>query len=399
MGWFGRSKTTTGPAAPSGKGAVTTRQAAHAVPATSGEEAPAAVDLGALADRAIDALAAALRTLGRYSFETALCDAETFAKRCERWARHVLTAAPLEPRDEEAEGESARPTGAARGARSWRELQQFLLEHRRAEQAYVEERIGELKDAIWAFIDGLRDLAGADGQMETSLDAQLADLERAVQGDSLEAVRALVFRAVDGIRGTLAERRSRLEARMRVMGETLRALRTDLLELRKKAELDTLTELYNRGSFDAALRRYVELGLFAGQSLCLMLVDLDHFKELNDRHGHPAGDRVLRAAAASLLRSFPRRSDLVARYGGDELAVLLYDSDPAAVGRLGERAVEAVRRTTVSLDSGEELAITCSVGIAELRPGDDPALLLARADAALYRAKKAGRDRAEREGA
>jgi diguanylate cyclase (GGDEF)-like protein len=396
MGWFGRKTTNaTGPAVASGK----TTGPSRPVPAAPEEEAPPAVDLGALADRALDALAAALRTLGRYSFETALCDAEAFARHCERWARHVLTAAPLEPRADEAEGEErARPAGAARGARAWRELQQFLLEHRRAEQAFVEERIGELKDAIWAFIDGLRDLAGSDGEMESSLHGHLQEIERAVQGDSLEAVRALVFRAVDGIRGTLAERRSRLETRMRVMGETLRALRTDLLELRKKAELDPLTELYNRGSFDTALRRYVELGLFAGQGLCLMLVDLDRFKELNDRYGHPAGDRVLRAAAAALLRAFPRRTDLVARYGGDELAVLLYDSDPSALGRLGERAVEAIRRAAVSLDSGEELKITCSVGLAELKPGDNPDALLARADAALYRAKKEGRDRAERDG-
>jgi len=129
------------------------------------------------------------------------------------------------------------------------------------------------------------------------------------------------------------------------------------------------------------------------------MIDLDHFKQVNDSYGHPAGDRVLRVAAAALLRAFPRRSDLVARYGGEEFVVLLHDADPALAERLGERALESVRRTAVALEDGTSIEVTCSIGLAELQADDTVESLVARADAALYRAKAAGRDRLERAGA
>jgi diguanylate cyclase (GGDEF)-like protein len=171
-------------------------------------------------------------------------------------------------------------------------------------------------------------------------------------------------------------------------------MRTDLFEARRKLELDPLTGIYNRGAFDASIDRYVTLAQMTGQPLTLMMVDLDHFKKVNDTHGHPIGDRVLKAVCDAAVRSFPRKDDLVARYGGEELAVVLLDVGPAKAPALAARLLDNVRKIAIDHD-GTTTRITCSVGVAHLSDSDTPATLVACADAALYRAKKKGRDRAE----
>lgn len=162
-------------------------------------------------------------------------------------------------------------------------------------------------------------------------------------------------------------------------------------ELRRAADTDTLTALPNR----AAFRRAVEASVRRGETGTLALLDLDHFKNINDRHGHAAGDAALRAVAA-LLRDTVRGEDVVARYGGEEFAILfprltLAEAQHAA-DRLGERLASTM------IDVGEtRLFLTASIGLSALAPGRpiDDALTeaLGRADASLYAAKRAGRNR------
>ena len=121
------------------------------------------------------------------------------------------------------------------------------------------------------------------------------------------------------------------------------------------------------------------------------MVDIDHFKQVNDGFGHPGGDAVIKAVSDCLVRTFPRRDDLVARYGGDEFAVILKEVDPKDARALVQRLIDASRELRVS-HNGRAIAVTLSVGLAACRDGDTAESWLARADEGLYQAKSAGRN-------
>jgi diguanylate cyclase len=122
------------------------------------------------------------------------------------------------------------------------------------------------------------------------------------------------------------------------------------------------------------------------------MVDVDHFKRINDTFGHPAGDEALRRLADTIVRTFPRRTDFVARYGGEEFAVVLPQEGVETARILGARLLVNVRNQSIEL-GGTAVRLTISIGFAVLRPGEETASWVARADHALYRAKQAGRDR------
>jgi diguanylate cyclase (GGDEF)-like protein len=162
---------------------------------------------------------------------------------------------------------------------------------------------------------------------------------------------------------------------------------------RRSARIDPLTRLPNRAQLDAGLAERVERSRATSAPLGLMFLDLDHFKAINDRHGHAAGDRCL-ATVSAILRRHVRPTDLVARYGGEEFVVVLEGAAPDRAREAAEALRAAVEATPVEHE-GQELRVTASIGLADLRAGDSVDDLLGRADAALYRAKHGGRNRVE----
>jgi diguanylate cyclase (GGDEF)-like protein len=162
---------------------------------------------------------------------------------------------------------------------------------------------------------------------------------------------------------------------------------------RDLAEHDSLTGLFNRRAFDDHLARAVAREDRQGGRFALLLLDIDHFKKLNDTHGHPAGDAAL-AATGRLLDRLLRKGDVPARYGGEEFAAILPGSDEAGAIKMAERVRQALESERVVFE-GARLALTASFGAA-VWPADgrEPAALIASADRALYAAKEAGRNRA-----
>jgi diguanylate cyclase (GGDEF)-like protein len=166
---------------------------------------------------------------------------------------------------------------------------------------------------------------------------------------------------------------------------------TELAELARAARRDALTGLPNRRAFDEELMREVARAARGGPPLAVVVLDVDRFKAVNDGHGHGAGDVVLREVAARAARAV-RAGDFVARIGGEEFGLLLHGADLPGALDLAERVRAAVAATPVPVSPGP-ISVTASLGCAVLAPGETAEALVARADARLYEAKRAGRDR------
>ena len=189
-------------------------------------------------------------------------------------------------------------------------------------------------------------------------------------------------------------RASELEMNLNETSCELDAIRESLNSAQQRANTDMLTDLPNRRAFDEFLRVSQISAMESGEPLSLLMLDIDHFKKCNDNFGHGVGDQVLRLIA-NVLRERLRESDLPARYGGEELIAVL----PGAGRDLSRAVAEQIRRSVAECritrrSTGELLpTITVSIGVAQFRPGESVAELIERCDAALYLAKRTGRNR------
>jgi len=190
----------------------------------------------------------------------------------------------------------------------------------------------------------------------------------------------------------MAGRSEYVGIRMRESADKIVALEHNLQNALRDASYDGLTGVANRKSFDAALRRLAGDAMNSGDDLALLMVDIDHFKRVNDTWGHPVGDSVLRYLAGGLQQAL-RGEDFVARYGGEEFAILLPRTAVGAAVIVGDNIRHWLLREPPRLDLIPPLTpVTVSVGVANYDHGEPLAEWVARADSALYRAKKEGRD-------
>jgi diguanylate cyclase (GGDEF)-like protein len=174
------------------------------------------------------------------------------------------------------------------------------------------------------------------------------------------------------------------------LDEARTELKVQALKLEELATTDALTGAYNRRKFNDLTLFEIERVRRYGHPLSLLILDIDHFKRVNDRHGHEAGDQVL-VVLAGIIRAGIRATDRLARWGGEEFVVLSPDVTL-------ERGVELAERLRAALAVHEHPSVgkvTASFGVAQHRPGETSDQLFARADEALYRAKEGGRDRVE----
>lgn len=185
-----------------------------------------------------------------------------------------------------------------------------------------------------------------------------------------------------------------IESRLRASMAEIDGLRKEVQAAWNEARTDGLTGLANRRHFDQALRVVAAQGAEHGLPSCLLLADIDHFKQFNDRFGHAFGDQVLKLVAA-VLRQNVKGRDVVARYGGEEFAIILPATRLEDARTLAENLRELVATRQIQLkESNRSLGrVTLSIGVADYRPGEPCQTWISRADDALYEAKRQGRNR------
>jgi diguanylate cyclase (GGDEF)-like protein len=177
-------------------------------------------------------------------------------------------------------------------------------------------------------------------------------------------------------------------------GELLARVRMHLRRVRERRELeqralvDGLTGVLNRRGITIELEREIRAARHGGRNLCVLMVDIDAFKRLNDEHGHQAGDTALRHVANALVGAV-RTVDRVGRYGGDEFLLVIPDTDPQALAALAGR-LRTLRLPRLAVDPEREVDLTISIGPACLHAGERMEDLIARADRAMYRVKRTG---------
>jgi diguanylate cyclase (GGDEF)-like protein len=170
----------------------------------------------------------------------------------------------------------------------------------------------------------------------------------------------------------------------------------EMRKFERHATTDALTSLANRHAMETAFPKLIDVCRSKGKPLSFMMIDVDNFKQFNDMLGHIAGDRALSAVSRILRQQF-RTRDLLVRYGGDEFAVLLPDVKLEEALKVGERVRRAISgETGDGTDSLIQIPVRISMGVAQLQDGGSLDTLVRDADAALYRAKHAGRDRVSR---
>ncbi len=335
--------------------------------------------------RVLDTLVALMREYGRSAFDLEKLSADALRSACESWAQHLLIGAPR-PGDPETREALPLERRDFPGARL------FFAERRRDEGLTVVRALNALHQSLWASIHALDGVVAGGGDSDEGVHVELKRLQTVAQSGSPEAIRREVFAVVAEV-GKLAQQRAvQQKAQLEGLKSQVKALGDELEVARQESALDPLTRLFNRRAFDERAAQAVAMRRLFGQPSTLLMLDLDHFKAINDQFGHVAGDSVLREVADCLARSFVARSDFVARFGGEEFAAILWDVPLARAKGPAEKLLGAVRGLKVQHEASP-IAVTVSIGVAELGAADAPQRWIERADKALYQAKHLGRDR------
>jgi diguanylate cyclase (GGDEF)-like protein len=322
------------------------------------------------AKAAVRTLAGVLRSYGDQAIEIEDLDRAQTAERFRTWSEHLLHAA----------------------ARDWDGAYGAFARHRHSERVKVEHAVGELRATIFSVMQRLSRSVQGQRSIDREVSSEMTRLRRAISEAPVEDLRRDVLTAVDALGRALAERRAQQQIELDALGSELQLLRSQLQAAQSQLEVDPLTQLYTRASFDQQLARVASLNSLAGEQASLLLFEIDRFESLVEEYGPPIGNQLLRLLSDAVVRAFPRKTDLVARHTAAGFAVILpYDGIDAARG-MGERLLATVR-TTVLTSAAAAIRVTLSGGATGLRRGEEPVSWLARTEHALKRAQLQGRDR------
>ena len=241
---------------------------------------------------------------------------------------------------------------------------------------------------------GVVDAVQRTGDRAGALGQELSGLNTALESQQPEALREQLRQAAENSRG-MQRSAADLQAQVDASRREVERLRAELDRAREEVFIDSLTKVLNRKGLEHHLDRIQRQVSAARGRHGLVMLDIDHFKRVNDTHGHQVGDQVLAAVGEVLRQSVRGAEEHVARYGGEEFAILMPHATLEQAAELAERVRHRAKAMKLRKRNCQDVVVqvTVSAGAAELQPGEAIEDWIARADAALYQSKQGGRDR------
>lgn len=256
-------------------------------------------------------------------------------------------------------------------------------------------REDRVRDGAVAVRQILIRLAGLVSQVDSAAEGSTSKLtksrmevDRIAKTKNLEIIQSTVLREIDRVIHTNGTLRRELDKTR----TTLEAQKNEIEVLHAAIRVDSLTGVANRAAFDETLDHAMTRYSRYGDHFSLLMIDVDHFKSVNDTHGHQVGDHILQRIA-SKLKAALRATDFIGRYGGEEFSVVLERAEMMHARAVAEELRRNIEATQFTTRENARLKVTVSVGVAAVAEGDSPATLVERADRALYHAKQQGRNR------
>lgn len=273
---------------------------------------------------------------------------------------------------------------------------QFILDFIGRQKEQNREKEAEFKNIIELLRSGMTGLIGDTQNFNSRMYNQNVRMEAITQLDDIRKIKESLKAEVAEMKQVIGEKQARDSKMIESLSKEVAVLRSSLEQVKDAALIDAMTGAYNRKTFDTRMKWVVKRSGIVWSPTSLMMCDLDNFKQINDTYGHIVGDRVLKCFVQECKTMF-RSDDFVARYGGEEFAILLPGiSLRKALSRAQSfcRLLSLKQFVVDALRPDERVCFTVSIGVSELRRDDTPEALIDRADKALYKAKRTGKNRA-----
>ena len=271
-------------------------------------------------------------------------------------------------------------------------FRQFFSGYRIDESTYVQKTFEDFKKIIWDFADELSEDMEQEKSQDVEVQASFEQLREAVEANSIELLRTNARLFIDTYIELSSKKEVRRNKKMEHIQKNLSKLKRQLVEAKHDMNTDHLTQAFNRKSFDDQIQKVHKIMKTSQQPVTLLMLDIDHFKKVNDTYGHDMGDFVLVELVKILKEIFYKESEFVARLGGEEFGVVLpYHNLAQAVIR-AEQALNKIRNEVFVKDD-LQLKFTISIGVAQLEDGETVSSWIKRADEGLYTSKNSGRNR------
>lgn len=268
----------------------------------------------------------------------------------------------------------------------------FFSTYRAEEISYFKNTFNDFKNLIWEFADNLKEELKEQKKLDASVDQTIKDLREAVESDSIEELRKKTKLFIQTYVDSQNKKETQKEKRLQTFKKNLSVFKKKLSDAELSLNTDFLTGAYNRRFFEEQIKSFFKLSEINSSSAVLLVCDIDFFKKINDNYGHDIGDFILKECVSILKNHFSRESEVVARMGGEEFAILLPDfKTENALQKVND--LLAIIRKQIFVHEKHQIKFTISVGLCEFNRTDSFESWYKKADQALYEAKNTGRDK------
>ena len=264
----------------------------------------------------------------------------------------------------------------------------------RLQKKYLIDREAEFKDIIEILTNAMVNLDAENQEYNQKILEQSGKIEQITFLDDIKKIKQTLILEIEQMRQTVKRKQSSDNIKLDALAKQVHTLNSQLKKARTESVTDSLTGIYNRKAFDRQIGELVKNNADSISPFSLLMIDIDNFKNINDRHGHHTGDRVI-MAVVNKCRQYIRGEDFFARYGGEEFVIILPGASLANAIKKAIHICESVASTWYRLDDdkkGQTLNITISIGVSCCQKTDTSTSVIKRADKALYAAKHAGKN-------